>query len=132
MVQGAEDPGRGAVVARPILVIDDDPAILETVAEILGDEGYTVVKARNGVEGLTAVEQAVPALVLLDRWMPLLDGQGFWQALQQRGVQVPVIAMTAAQDAERWADELQAAGILPKPFKLPLLLSLVARVLGSG
>lgn len=131
MAQQARDYDGGAVVTRLILVVDDDPAILETVAEILGDEGYTVVTARNGIEGLAAVERAVPALVLLDRWMPLLDGQGFWQALQQRGVHVPVIAMTAAHDAELWADELQAAGILPKPFKLLTLLSLVARILES-
>lgn len=127
-----QEAGTNGAAGGIILVIDDDLAILETVAEILGDEGYTVVTARNGVEGLTAVERAVPALILLDRWMPLLDGQSFWHELQQRGVQVPVIAMTAAQDAERWAAELQAAGILPKPFKLPLLLSLVARVLGSA
>lgn len=129
MIDQAEDYGASAEVARPILVVDDDQAILETVAEILGDEGYTVVTARNGVEGLAVVERTVPALVLLDRWMPLLDGQGFWQALQQRGVHVPVIAMTAAQDAERWAQEIQAAGMLPKPFKLPMLLSLVASIL---
>lgn len=129
MIGRAENDGASAVVARPILVVDDDQAILETVAEILGDEGYTVVTARNGVEALAVVERTVPALVLLDRWMPLLDGQGFWQALQQRGVHVPVIAMTAAQDAERWAQEIQAAGILPKPFKLPMLLSLVASIL---
>lgn len=129
--QTAGDDG-GAGVTGPILVIDDDAAILETVAEILSDEGYTVVTARNGVEGLAALDRVVPALVLLDRWMPLLDGKGFWQALQQRGVQVPVIAMTAAQDAEPWAQELQAAGVLPKPFKLSMLLNLVAGVLRAA
>jgi DNA-binding response OmpR family regulator len=132
VVQGVEDHGGGVVITRPILVVDDDPAILETVAEILSDEGYTVVTARNGAEGLAAVERAVPALVLLDRWMPVLDGQGFWQALQKCGVVVPVIAMTAAHDGELWANELQAAGILLKPFKLPMLLSLVAQVLRTA
>jgi DNA-binding NtrC family response regulator len=116
---------------EPILVIDDDPAILETVSAILGDEGYYVITARNGAEGLTAAEQAVPALVLLDRWMPILDGQGFWQALQQRGMSVPIIAMTAAHDVESWAADLSAVGVLPKPFKLQALLDLVAAVIGT-
>lgn len=129
MTQRTEGHSGASQVTGPILIVDDDSAILETVAEILSDEGYTVVTARNGVEGLAAIERDVPALVLLDRWMPLLDGQGFWEALRRRGVDVPVIAMTAAQDAERWAHELQAVGVLPKPFKLPLLLSLVDRVL---
>jgi DNA-binding response OmpR family regulator len=114
-----------------ILVIDDDPAILETVAEILGDEGYHVVTARNGAEGLAATELAAPALVLLDRWMPVLDGQGFWLALQQRGLRVPIIAMTAAHDVEAWAQDLRAAGVLPKPFQLHVLLDLVAAVIGA-
>lgn len=123
--------GDGGAGGRPILVIDDDQAILETVAEILGDEGYQVVTARNGAEGLVVAERAAPALVLLDRWMPVLDGQGFWQALEQRGVQVPIIAMTAAHDVEPWAQGLRAAAVLPKPFKLQALLDLVAAVISA-
>jgi CheY-like chemotaxis protein len=131
MALGAEGQ-RDVTLPRSILVIDDDPAILEAVAEILSDEGYVVATARDGAEGLAAIEQSQPALVLLDRWMPILDGQGFWQALQQRGLRIPVIAMTASHDAEAWAQELKAAGVLPKPFKLPMLLNLVATVLQSA
>ena len=120
------------MAAGTILVIDDDPAILETVAEILADEGYAVATARNGAEGLEAVERERPALVLLDRWMPILDGHGFWEGLQQRGLAVPIIAMTAAHDAGPWAQTLRAAGVLPKPFKLTALLELVEAVLRAG
>lgn len=115
--------------AGTILVIDDDQAILETVAEILSDEGYSVVMARNGVEGLAAVDQGSPALILLDRWMPMLDGEGFWRALQARGLRVPIIAMTAAHDVEPWARGVGAVAVLPKPFKLTTLLDLVAAAL---
>src|SRR4051812_11374201 len=117
------------VNSAQILVIDDDPAILETVADILSDEGYRVVTARNGAEGLAAVERALPALVLLDRWMPVMDGQGFWNELERRALRIPIIVMTAAHDAELWARQLGAVGVLPKPFKLPTLLDLVAEVL---
>ena len=132
MVQGAEWELPDRAAKAPILVIDDDPAILETVAEILGDEGYHVVTANNGAEVLLAAERVKPALVLLDRWMPILDGHGFWQALQQRGLHVPIIAMTASHEVETWASDLQAAGVLSKPFKLQVLLDLVAAVLAEA
>lgn len=108
-----------------ILVIDDDPAILMTVAEILHDEGYVVRKAGNGLEGLAALEQQLPALILLDMRMPVLDGWGFVRALRERGLEVPLVVMTAAQDTRRWAHEVGATGFLAKPFDLMDLLDVV-------
>src|SRR3712207_2947242 len=107
---------------RPILVIDDDPAILETVAEILSFEGYAVEVAGNGVEGLTTLERVHPSLVLLDMRMPVLDGWGFARVVKERGISLPIIVMTAAQDARRWANEIGANGYVAKPFDLPELL----------
>jgi CheY-like chemotaxis protein len=114
-----------------ILVIDDDPAILTTVAEILQDEGYHVRLAGNGLEGLTALEQQLPALVLLDMRMPVLDGWGFVRALRERELKVPFVVLTAAQDARRWAQEVGATGFLAKPFDLVELLAVVERLLRS-
>jgi len=111
-----------------ILVIDDDPAILATVADILHDEGYGVRQASNGLEGLAAVEQQRPALILLDMRMPVLDGWGFVQAMQERGLVVPLVVMTAAQDARRWAHEVGATGVLAKPFDLLELLAVVEQL----
>jgi CheY-like chemotaxis protein len=112
---------------RPILVIDDDPAIRATVAEILISEGYNVATAQNGAEGLQSLEQLDPALVLLDMRMPKLDGWGFARELQSRGIQVPILVMTAAQDARRWAHEIDAQGYVAKPFDLLDLLDAVGR-----
>jgi urea transport system substrate-binding protein len=108
-----------------ILIVDDDPAILSTVAEILHDEGYRVRTAGNGMDGLAALEQQLPALILLDMRMPVLDGWGFARALRERGVQVPFVVLTAAQDARRWAQEVGATGFLPKPFDLLELVAVV-------
>ena len=108
-----------------ILIIDDDAAIQATVAEILHDEGYEVRTAGNGLEGLAALEQQLPALILLDMLMPVLDGWGFVQALRERGVRVPFVVLTAAQDARRWAQEVGATGFLPKPFELLELVAIV-------
>ena len=112
----------------PILVVDDDPSILATVSEILEFEGYLVVTAANGVEALEVIEQHEPSLILLDMRMPVLDGWGFARRLVERGLQLPIVVMTAAQDARRWAEEIGAAGYVPKPFELPELLDAVERL----
>ena len=112
----------------PILVVDDDPSILTTVCEILDLEGYPVETAANGAEALRAVERSRPSLVLLDMRMPVLDGWGFARALKERGLQLPILVMTAAQNARRWAEEIGADGHLAKPFELPDLLDAVERL----
>ncbi len=111
-----------------ILVVDDDQDILSTVAEILEFEGYKVERASNGVEGLRAVERAHPALVLLDMRMPVLDGWGFARTLKERGISLPILVMTAAHDARRWAQEIGAEGYVAKPFNLGDLLNAVERL----
>jgi CheY-like chemotaxis protein len=113
------------VSSRPILVVEDDAEILNTVSSILELEGYTVERARNGQEGLLSVERTRPKLVLLDMRMPVLDGWGFVDALKERGIKLPIVVMTAAQDARRWASEIDAEGFLAKPFELLDLLSAV-------
>ena len=112
----------------PILVVDDDPSILATVTEILEFEGYPVRTATNGAEALRFIEQEQPSLVLLDMRMPVLDGWGLARRLVEQGVQLPIVVMTAAQDARRWAEEIGAAGYVPKPFELPDLLDTVERL----
>lgn len=108
-----------------ILVIDDDLAILATVSDILCDEGYQIQTATNGAEGLAALEQFNPDLILLDMRMPVLDGWGFATKLRERGVNIPIVVMTATQDARRWAREIGAAHVLAKPFDLMDLLNVV-------
>jgi DNA-binding response OmpR family regulator len=115
-------------MSQPILVVDDDPSIRDTVADALGDEGYDVRTANNGAEALSALEVGLPALVLLDMRMPVLDGWGFARALVERGISVPIVVMTAAQEARRWGAEINAAWVLPKPFDLLELLETVERL----
>lgn len=116
----------------PILIIDDDPAILSTVASILEYEGYAVATAANGAAALAYIEHIRPSLVLLDMRMPVLDGWGFARGLRERGIKLPVMVMTAAQDARRWAQEIGAAGYIAKPFELLDLLDAVERLHRQG
>jgi two-component system, chemotaxis family, chemotaxis protein CheY len=121
-----------SVPPRPILVIEDDPEILSTIAAILELEGHTVERASNGEEGLRVVERTRPRLVLLDMRMPVLDGWGFVGALKQRGIKLPILVMTAAHDARRWAGEIDAEGYLAKPFELIDLLNAVENLQASA
>ncbi|GAC1437024.1 MAG: response regulator [Chloroflexota bacterium] len=112
----------------PILVIDDDPTILSLVTEILRDEGYPVHTATNGREGLATLDGTSPRVVLLDMRMPVLDGWGFAHAFHERGCRAPLVVMTAARDAQRWAEEVGATASLAKPFGVDDLLGTVERL----
>lgn len=117
----------GGSPESPILVVEDDTSILEIVLQILRAEGYPAVGAKNGVEGLAAVDRIAPSLILLDMRMPRMDGWQFAAALRERGVASPVVVMTAAENAKRWADEVGAEGYVEKPFEFGELLDSVAR-----
>lgn len=108
-----------------ILVVDDDEAILDIVADVLRFEGYPVETAIDGVVALEVVERDRPALVLLDMRMPRLDGWGFARTLRERGIELPILVMTAARDAAGWAAEIGAQGYLAKPFDIGELLDAV-------
>ena len=115
-----------------VLVVDDDTSILDTVSAILSGEGYDVVSAASGEEALAAVARKEPAVILLDMRMPVMDGWAVAKALRSRGLRVPIVVMTAAESAKRWADEVGAEGYLAKPFGLDELLTIVQRFRGPG
>jgi CheY-like chemotaxis protein len=114
-----------AVDAALILVVDDERDIRSTVAEMLELEGYAVDEAANGADALEIVERRAPDVILLDMRMPVLDGWGFATELRRRGMQIPIVVMTAARDAARWADEIAAYGARAKPFAFEDLLRAV-------
>jgi CheY-like chemotaxis protein len=116
----------------PILVVDDDPSILSTISDILEFEGYTVECASNGEQALEIVDRTLPALVLLDMRMPTMDGWVFAHQIEERGIKLPIVVMTAAQNAREWAQEINAEGYIAKPFDLLDLLAEVQRVRGSS
>jgi len=119
---------RRSVNAGPILVVDDDPHILDVVSELLDMEGYQVTTAANGAEALARLNDTTPSLVLLDMRMPVLDGWGFAKELKARGLRPPILVMTAAQNARTWAEEIGAQGYVAKPFEVPALLDAVERL----
>lgn len=110
-----------------VLIVDDEPDIRATVSAMLEIEGYRVDEAINGADALRVLEDRTPDLILLDMRMPVLDGWGFANELRQRGHRTPIVVMTAARDAARWASEIAASAFVAKPFGFDDLISAVER-----
>ncbi len=115
-----------------VLVVDDDRSILATVHDILTAEGCDVATAAGGREAIELVRTWHPALMLLDMRMPVVDGWAVARAVRQMAIGLPIVVMTAAENAERWASEIDADGYIAKPFHLNELLDFVDRYRGGG
>jgi excisionase family DNA binding protein len=119
---GPGRPARGPLV----LVVDDDPQVREVVRRNLEIEGYSVKEAANAEEGLAAVADDAPDLILLDVMMPQVDG---WEMLrrvqEQHGIgSIPVVMFSGQLEhtARREAEERGAQGFVGKPFDLRALI----------
>lgn len=111
-----------------ILVVDDDDDIRGFVSLALADDGYEVTEAPNGAIALRLLRETHVDVILLDMRMPTMDGWEFSRIYRQTpGPRAPIIVMTAAQDAAKWADQINAEGYLGKPFDVDDLLDLVRR-----
>lgn len=111
-----------------VMVVDDDESIREALEVVLSDEGYAVQLARDGAEALRLLKGSLPDVILLDMKMPGVDGWAFADAYRSLpDPRPPVIVLTAAPDAPRWAADISADDVLAKPFDLASLLDIVAR-----
>jgi DNA-binding response OmpR family regulator len=125
------------VAKKRVLCIEDHPEMIELIRLILGREGFEVEGALGGREGLKAMQERPPDLILLDLMMPDVDG---WEVYRQIRAdeelrQIPVIAVTAkAQSIDRVLG-LHIAGMddfITKPFGPKELTASVRRVLGTA
>lgn len=111
----------------PILIVDDEEAIRDVIADLLSGEGYRVQTASNGAAALCALDRILPSLILLDLHMPVLDGFGFVAALAARGLAVPIVLVSAGTSLAKHAAALGAVGCIAKPFEIVDLLMTVER-----
>ncbi len=118
---------------KTILVVDDEPAIAEILLEVLTDEGYHVVAANNGREGLRLLAESRPHLVLSDIMMPIMDGLALCRAIQADPAHqaIPIVLMSAAVDRAA-TNACRYAAVLHKPFDLDLVIRTVVEQIGEA
>ena len=111
-----------------MLVVDDEPMMRETLAQVLSAEGYIVDLAVDGETALTCVRASRPDAILLDVMMPNMNGLQFLQSLREDPAyaHVPVMIMTAVHGLEVNLATLGASEVVEKPFNVDELLNKVA------
>ncbi len=119
-----------------ILIIDDEPALRESLRAELELADYEVHEAAEGTVGLERAERLVPDVIILDIRLPGLDGYAVCSRLKTNPIttRIPVIFLTGVEDAEL-SHRVRAAGgtaCLTKPFRLPQLTALVQWVIANA
>jgi CheY-like chemotaxis protein len=111
-----------------VLVVDDDADIRESIAELLGEHGYTAVEIENGQEALEYLQQQPPpACVILDLWMPELDGWSLAGRLKGTPqADIPLILVTAGSSDAGYP--VPTRYVLRKPVDPARLLRLVGEL----
>ena len=117
-----------------VLLVEDEPHLALGLIENLEDEGYSVVHAADGVDGLRQLTESRYDLAILDVMLPKLDGFAVCEAARAEGVSTPVLFLTAKGGVNDRIRGLRAGGddYLAKPFHLDELLLRVAAILRRG
>lgn len=119
-----------------ILVVDDDEKALRVIEALLTPHGYEVITAQDGGEAITTMTSTKPDLVLMDVFMPNMDGYTALGAIKKDIAtrEVPVVMVTAIDQQlnKILAEKLGAAGYVTKPFKSPELLDIIDRLLTTS
>jgi CheY-like chemotaxis protein len=119
---------------QTILIVEDDPVLSESIAELLTDAGYAVASAPNGADALAYLRSnAAPQLILLDLMMPVVDGFAFRrEQLRDRTLaRIPVIVLSAIWRNEQ-VHSIGAADWFTKPADIDALLHSISRNARGG
>ena len=134
----AENQVEGRQGVTHILIVDDDPTIVQMLSDILTDEGYEVATATQSLRAFDRAKEAQPDLILMDIMMPYLDGldQIKLFSLDDDLKDVPIIVITAKARAldPLGSEDLKALRIvdyLYKPFEIAELLDKIKKALGA-
>jgi two-component system response regulator MprA len=122
------------VAEAAILVVDDDAPIRRMLERTLGAEGYDVVSAPDGGSALAAIEASAPDLVVLDVTMPGVGGLDVCRRLRSRGLDLPILLLTARDGVPERVAGLDAGAddYVVKPFAADELLARIRALLRRG
>jgi DNA-binding response OmpR family regulator len=124
-----------AIAKKRVLLVDDDPELLESVRIALMMRGYEVLTACDGAEALARVERDRPDLMVLDLVMPRRSGLTVLDRMHRTAMRSTPIIMMTANDEERHRDAAKLRGVsvfLSKPFAIEQLLSEVDTILNPA
>ena len=112
-----------------ILVIDDEPILRDSLEVALKTSGYDVLTARTGEEGLERFQKENPDLVLLDHWLPGINGDEVLRRIKEEDPEIPIIIMTAQGSIEMAVNlmKMGAFDFLVKPFELDQVEDLIKK-----
>lgn len=112
-----------------ILIIDDEPILRDSLEMALSGQGYEVIMARTGEEGLERFTKDDPDLVLLDHWLPGINGDEVLRQIKEKDSEVPIIIMTAQGSIEMAVNSMKlgAFDFLVKPFELDQVEELIQK-----
>ncbi|TYT76158.1 sigma-54-dependent transcriptional regulator [Desulfobotulus mexicanus] len=107
-----------------LLIVDDEPGILKTLGDLLQDEGFEIKTAANGYEALKRIEEDIPDLVLLDIWMPGMDGIDTLKEIRKTEPHLPVVMITGhgTIDTAVTATKTGAFDFIEKPLSIDKVL----------
>jgi CheY-like chemotaxis protein len=111
------------VQGSDVLVVDDDPAILDLVSEFLEDEGYTIRTACDGLEAWQAIKAAPPRLLVTDIRMPRMPGCELVARVRASGHDFPIVVIAATPALAAPLLRFENTAYVPKPFELEVLLA---------
>jgi DNA-binding response OmpR family regulator len=121
-------------LSKKVLLVDDDPEIIESIRYALENQGYEVVVARDGNQGLALAERERPHLMILDMMMPKRSGFLVLEKLRRSSEQMlPVIMITGNEGSRHraYAELLGVNDYIRKPFPMDRLLEAVRKQLGN-
>jgi DNA-binding response OmpR family regulator len=122
-------------MAKRVLIVEDEEAVRELEKFILEQQGYEVMEARDGLEGLTKAEFRRPDLILLDLMMPDVSGGRMFDEMRNHPAiqDIPIVVVTGKPDAhEMFDDAIGEDNVIMKPFEADALVERIRSHIGDA
>lgn len=114
-----------------VIVCDDDPDIINVVMSILQTDGYETIPVENSTQLYQAMDDHQPQLLIVDLWMPLLNGEDIIRKIRSHPVRsaTPILLLSASMVGDRVGMQAGADAFLAKPFEMTELLQVVKQLI---
>jgi len=121
------------MLSKKVLLVEDNSSVRELIHVLLEGEGYEIIEAVDGFDGLVKAESDQPDLMILDLMMPDLDGEKVLRQLKtdDKLSKIPVLVVSGRYEAlDRLKDQLGEENVFPKPFEPTKLMDRIGSLIG--